>query len=176
MSGEPVDSLALQKLELERDKLRYERQDVIFRYITILGTAIAFLWGTYRYFNDLAVERTKERQTAAAANSVQKIAASKPFLDKQLKLFEEVTQITAFLATVPESPDREEKILRFKQLYWGEMALVEQGPVESAMVKFKQGLENNASISDMQQLSLQIAHACREELAQSWDVSHWKLR
>jgi hypothetical protein len=53
------------------------------------------------------------------------------------------------------------------------LALVERGPVESAMVAFRRGLEGNAAPEELRQLSLDLAHACREELAKSWNVSHW---
>lgn len=166
-------NIALQRLDLDRARLRFERQGVAFRYAAILGALGTFFWGAFQYFHGLDLERAKQRQAQEAAQSVQKIAASQPFLTLQLKLFQEATETAAFLATTPDSPERARKRERFEQLYWGELALVERGPVESAMVEFRLALEAKASAEELQRLSIGLAHACRDELAKSWNVSHW---
>ena len=173
MSSNNEKGIELQRLDLEREHFQFERQGVVFRYVTILGAVAAFFWGAFQYFHGIDLERAKQRKEQEAATAVQKIAASQPFLERQLKLFEEATQTAAFLATVPDSPERPKKLERFEQLYWGELALVEHGPVESAMVRFRTGLKAGVPAEELQQLSLGIAHACRDELAKSWNVSHW---
>jgi hypothetical protein len=162
-----------QRLDLERERLKFERQGVVLRYVAILGAVATFFWGAFQYFHGIDLERAKQRKEQEAATAVQKITASKPFLERQLKLFEETTQTAAFIATMPDSPERPKKLERFEQLYWGELALVEHGPVEAAMVEFRAGLKANATDEELQRLSLGIARACRDELAKSWNVSHW---
>ncbi|QIF02168.1 hypothetical protein [Roseimicrobium sp. ORNL1] len=169
-----TQSLEWQRLELEREKLRFERQGVLFRYVAILGAIGTFIWGAYTHFDGLRREQAKQAGEREQAIAVQKIAASQPFLERQLKLFEEATQVAAYLSTVSDSPDRAKKSERFEQLYWGELALVEKGPVEAAMVQFRKALMAGAPLEELRRHSLAIAHACREELAESWGVSHWK--
>lgn len=173
MSTDAEKSVELQRLEFDRERLKLERQAVVFRYTAFMGAAITFAWGAFQYFHGIDLERAKQRQEQESATAVQKIAAFQPFLVRQLKLFEEATQTAAFIATVPDSPERPKMLERFEQLYWGELALVEHGRVEVAMVNFREGLKSGASAEDLQLLSLDIAHACREELAKSWNVTHW---
>lgn len=166
--------IEFQRLDLEKEKLRFERQGVLFRYAAILGAIGTFIWGAYTHFDGLHREQEKQAREREQAIAVEKIAASKPFLERQLRLFEEATQVSAYLSTVSDSPDRVKKLERFEQLYWGELALVEKGPVEAAMVQFRQSLMAGAPLEELRRHSLAIAHACREELAESWGVSHWK--
>src|SRR5262249_21218775 len=101
-------------------------------------------------------------------------AAMQPFLERQLGLFQETTQTVAFLATHSDSPDRAKRLERFWQLYWGELALVEHGQVESAMVDFGTALSSGADQKELQQLSLEVTYACRDELAESWQEPSWR--
>ena len=92
-------TLELQRLDLERERFKFERQGLLFRYLTILGAVGAFLWSAFTYLHGAQSEREKQLEEGIQATAVQKIAASKPFLDRQLKLFEEATQCAAFTKT-----------------------------------------------------------------------------
>jgi hypothetical protein len=71
---------------------------------------------------------------------------------------------------------------RFWQLYWGELAMVENGGiktknggVEGAMVRFGEELKKQSrSQLALQGLSLDLAHVCRDSLATSWGVQDWR--
>ena len=65
-------------------------------------------------------------------------------------------------------------VARFWELYWGELALVEDRRVEGAMKAFGDALIAGASADALQRLSLSLAHACRESLAESWGVEQWQ--
>lgn len=54
------------------------------------------------------------------------------------------------------------------------LMLVEDAEVEKAVVKFGEGLQNDYNKSQLQQLSLSLAHACRASLAISWGVDLWE--
>lgn len=60
------------------------------------------------------------------------------------------------------------KTLRFWQLYWGVMGLVENQEVTDAMIAFGGKLNTKESPSSLQGASLQLARACRQEMADSW--------
>jgi hypothetical protein len=128
-----------------------------------VGGAIAtFSWGVW-------VWRAERQHTA----ETRRVEATRPFLDRQLTLYTEATQVASLLSTSSPSAERARATQRFWQLYWGELALVESRAVESAMVQFGEALGSGASISDLQPLSLRLAHACRDSLAQSWGVALW---
>ena len=174
MEDQPKKDIENQRLELEWARLKHDRQDTIFRSLTILGAIATFAWTSLTYFDTAKRERAKEADDKAKATAAQRLAAMQPFLERQLRLFEDATQTTAYLATIPESTNRAVKLERFWQLYWGELALVEHGKVEEAMVQFGKGLKKNAAQADLEQLALRVTYACRDELAESWREPSWR--
>ncbi len=98
----------------------------------------------------------------------------KPFLDKQLALFTEATQVAIYIANAPSREGAAKQIERFWQLYWGELALVERGNVAKAMIAFGNGLNGGQPPRVLQGLALDLAHACRDELAVAWGTDAWK--
>ncbi len=138
------------------------RLEIWLKFASSLLAIAAFFWGIYTY-SDAARQQAETRR----------IEAARPFLDKQLSLYTEVTQVTAVIATSTVITDVTTAKQRFYELYWGELALVERGKVVQAMIKFREALDNNHT-KDLARLSLDLAHACREELATSWGVDNWK--
>ena len=63
---------------------------------------------------------------------------------------------------------------RLKELYWGDLALVERSDVASAMVSFRIALDAKLGQDTLARLALALAHACRGELAESWGTDAWK--
>jgi predicted negative regulator of RcsB-dependent stress response len=131
--------------------------------LSILGAVIAFAWGAYQY-----IENEKKQASS------RRVEATKPFLERQLKLYTEATQAAATIATSSDASERAGSTKRFWSLYWGELALVEDRNVEAAMVAFGQALEKGQPAEELQQLSLRLAHACRDSLAMSWGVRDWQ--
>ena len=136
----------------------------IAKWVTILVTIGGFFWGV-----------TSALQTRA-------IDARRPFLDLQLKLYQEATNATAILATSTDPSELRLAEVRFWQLYWGELAMVENGGikaknggVEGAMVRFGDQLSKHPQDrSTLQRLALDLAHICRDSLAESWGVRDWR--
>ena len=145
-------------------KPRIELVEKAAKWITIFATLAGLFW------------------SVDSALQARAIDARRPFLDLQLKLYQEATKTAAVLATSDEPAERRVAESRFWQLYWGELAMVEngglraaKGGVETAMVRF--GLELSKRSQDrttLQNLSLDLAHTCRDSLAQSWGVPDWK--
>jgi hypothetical protein len=138
--------------------------ELILKYLGIFGAIATFGWTAWTYLDGRAREL-----------EVRRIEASKPFLEKQLKLFEEVTEIDASLATSVGPSESPEKTRRFWELYWGVLPLVEHGKVEGAMRKFGDLLKSGAKEEELGVAALEVAHACREELGSSWQVESWQL-
>jgi hypothetical protein len=118
----------------------------------------------------------------------------KPFNDLQLNLCKEASDAAATLAaftprsekTPPLPSDKLEDPwraarLRFDQLYWGSLAIVENSAVETSMVKFRKMLRNHEDEIYEKKLNtgvqalmlgaaLELAHACRELVSKTWQL------
>jgi hypothetical protein len=104
------------------------------------------------------------------------LQARQPFLQEQLKLYTEVTKTTANLAHGdPADAGVAAARKRFWELYWGELALVEDRGVEAAMVAMGKCLNGDCAPcgGSVSQCALKVAHACRRSLAASWGVRDW---
>ena len=139
------------------------RIEVIIRLLTILGAVVAFSWGVFKYFED-------------NKNLVEsrRIEATKPFLERQLKLYTEATQVASTIANTEDSPERRAAEERFYLLYWGELVMVENEGVEAAMVAFEKGLNDKVPAKQLKDLSFNLARACRNSLALSWGIKEWR--
>jgi hypothetical protein len=106
----------------------------------------------------------------------------KPFNDAQLRLCIDASDVAAHVASVPPS-ERDDRWMparmRFEELYWGSLAIVENANVEGMMVRFRNLLlpmetkvrANTLSDIERRQLqnaALNIAHACRALVSKTW--------
>ena len=77
--------------------------------------------------------------------------------------------------------DKRRAIVRFWQLYWGQLALVESPEVASAMVAFKEVLQD-ISLSEeigekaLKRHSINLARECRDSLKESWNVELLEIK
>ena len=150
------------------------RLETWLKIVSPLLAIAAFFWGIYTYRDAERQQLEQVSIEAARIAETRRIEATRPFLDKQLSLYTEATRVTAIIATSTISSEVEAATLRFYELYWGELALVERGKVVQAMIKFREALDDNQTQDKLVRLSLDLAHACREELAISWGVDNWK--
>jgi hypothetical protein len=64
---------------------------------------------------------------------------------------------------------------RFWELHWGELSMVENLEVEKAMKSMGDCLNGKCQgCPDLKRCSLDLAHACRRSLAESWGVPDWR--
>jgi hypothetical protein len=113
------------------------------------------------------------RQAQVARSNSALFEARQPFLTRQLELYSEAAKVTARIATTRDEDERDTHVDRFWQLYWGELALVEDRGVEAAMVAYGKALKSDAAPSQLQPLSLDLAHAIRKSLDRSWGIDVW---
>ena len=85
MKTEPTKDLEIQRLDLEWERLKLERQGTIFRYVAILGGIATFAWTSFSYFDTAHRERDKQSDERARAIAVQRVASMQPFLERQLR-------------------------------------------------------------------------------------------
>src|SRR6266550_849493 len=144
--------------------------DVVQNWLPVLTVVVGALWGLWTYiesqkaaeelrltqaktFEEQRQAQQKEAdaqqrlQVAREANT-RRVEAQKPFLTKQLELYFETANVVGKLVTLAPAPtdqsskEYEEALRRFYALYWSELSMVEHKNVESAMVVFKNALEN----------------------------------
>ena len=145
--------------------------------IKVVGAIVAlgsFLWAIWTYGDTRRSEIEQQEQADKRTAETRRVEATKPFLERQLKLYTEATQAAAKIATSHDESTIDESVKRFWQLYWGELALVENKAVEGAMKRFGDGLRAERPRHEMEQLSLALAHACRDSLAVSWGAKAWE--
>jgi hypothetical protein len=106
----------------------------------------------------------------------------KPLREAQLDLYREACSATALVATSPRDDGAWVKSkTEFLRLYFGPLAILENSDreseghglsVESAMFLFKRCMENEPQCGEfgtsLPNLSLALAHACRESLGHTW--------
>jgi len=107
----------------------------------------------------------------------------KPVREAQLKLYQEASSAAAQIATLQQgSPDWIKARQEFLRLYYGPLAIVESFDhatdsrerltVEHAMIIFKSCLDDEKQCNELganvYDLSLALAHSCRESLGRSW--------
>jgi hypothetical protein len=141
--------------------------------LTVLGGITSFLWGVHQWREKSSQELEARTLESARLVETRRIEATKPFLDRQLALYAEATKVAAQVATQRDSDAGKAALARFWELYWGELALVENRSVEAAMKRMGDALRRKASTEDIEQASLAVAHACRESLDKSWGIRAW---
>ena len=147
--------------------------DTGLKILTVLGAIASFLWGVYQWREKSSHELEARKVESTRLVETRRIEATKPFLERQLALYAEATKIAAQVATQGTSESRKKALARFWELYWGELALVENRSVEAAMKRMGDALRANASTQELEQASLAVAHACRESLDRSWGIKAW---
>ena len=89
------------------------------------------------------------------------------FLDKQFELYTEAVIVVSRLATGDEYDGREEDIIRFWQLHWGELGMVEDGQVAQAMAAAGKALDEKRSLKAP---SLVLSRCISKSIEVNWGV------
>jgi hypothetical protein len=142
--------------------------------VSALLAIATFAFGIYTYKQTSAAQLAKDEADAKRTAETRRIEATRPFLDKQLTLYTQVTKLAAKIPTYSgNDPIFQQAKLEFLELYSGEMGLVERTDVEQAMIAFKEALEARASKENLDSLAYRLSQACRKELAASWGIKAW---
>lgn len=144
-----------------------------------VGGAIAsFLWGVWVWKDKSKKELAQQRVEAQRFADNRRIEATKPFLERQLRLYTEASEVAACIAAGPnviiDHTEIQTAKKRFWQLYYGELALVENVEVEEAMVQLGEAISGGIDQSELRKASLNLAVACRRSLATSWGIQAWE--
>ena len=133
-----------------------ERLDLAKKIVLIVGPLSVAIWTVLEFSTTATME------------------VRKPFLKRQLDLCFEAVATTSRLATSSHGADWEKARNRFWELYWGELAVVENAAVALTMVKFGAALKKfqaGESNTILRGPSINVAHECRALIRKSWGVS-----
>ena len=100
--------------------------------------------------------------------------ARKPYLERQLQLYADASRAAATLATASDPKTLAEARQRFFQLYWGELAMVEDLAVDKAMHEFAIALERELPPHVLQICSIRLSHLLRKSLEHSFGSEVWR--
>ena len=108
-------------------------------------------------------------------NTAYALDSKKPFLEEQMKLCQEISTLTATIATVDKNnAEYSNSLKRFWILYYGPMNMVEDNTVEHHLVCFGRNLNleprNGCNDASLKMRSISIAKSCRDRLASSWGI------
>lgn len=102
----------------------------------------------------------------------------RPLWEKQLNYYLDATQAASTIATLRNDQTELGKMewlkarMRFWQLYYGELVVVEDPSVSQAMVNFGKCLrdyeDERCDQRQLQKLSLELAKVCRNSVSASW--------
>ena len=130
--------------------------------VVALASGVGTIWGQFRV-TTLQAELEHRREIR------------RPFLERQLTLYFEAAKVASQITNPLDQRERKFAVQRFWQLYWGELAVVEDPEVAGAMVAFGRELrasgDRGRNSSDLQKLGLELSHACRSSLQKSWNVN-----
>jgi hypothetical protein len=145
----------------------------------ITGTLLAFIWGVFVWRDKATQDRdaiTREQNSVAITR---KIEATRPFLEHQLAIYVDTIKTVETIASSQKLEVIRPTTDHFWQLYWGELVLVEDKTVADAAKHIKTALDDQNGRREQQdqreleQLSHNLALACRESLDRSWGRGIW---
>ena len=125
--------------------------------IALLGACIGFGFGLYQYYD-----------------SNRKVFR-KPVWEKQISLYFDATKAASVIATQTNGKEWDKANAAFRSLYYGELCIVEDDTVIAEMIRFKNLLdklqrEPNTPKEELQSASIDLAHACRQSISDTWSI------
>ena len=104
----------------------------------------------------------------------------RPFWEKQIELYVQASGAASTLATAERGTNWDKARATFWKLYYGPLSIVEDEPVERAMVKFGKKLKEfeagNGPRSKLQNESLSLSHTIRESIGRDWKTKLGELK
>ena len=143
--------------------------DAALKILPALGACVTFIWGVWVWKDNADEERDAAAAETARFAESRRVEATRPFLEMQLKFYTEAAHVAARIA----SSGDQSTIGRFWELYYGELALVENNEVAAAMKDFGDALTAGKH-TELNTLALELTERMRESLAKSWGTDAWQ--
>lgn len=188
---EKIKAAELEKVSLEVSALKKRTvwHDVIPLLVPVV-TAVIAVAGFVFAVGNFAKEQRAHAESLANELKLQSNELDarteqefrKRFWEERLTLYRRASKLAATIATAGSLDMVRQERSEFWQLYWGELAIIEDKEVLSAMVAYgeelqrREGIQHDpkgpspaSNIRDLSQLSYQLARACRNSLAKTWE-------
>ena len=147
----------------------------------LLPTLTAIAAGAWVAFTYLDQEKEATRQQSVQAekdNRTRSFEARKPFSDKQLTIYVETSKIIGELVSYDHhTPGWDIAFIRYEELYWTELSMVEDEGVKEAMqdfrprlLKIKETGGDNIN-GDLRNSAYRVARALRASIETTWDIN-----
>lgn len=152
--------------------------DLLVKALGAAGVVASIVWSVVQYKDTVERQITERNANFETEMAQMRREARMPFLERQLDLYIEAAQVASRIATTSDVEERDVAIARFRELYWGDLAVVEDAEVAAAMVEFRNRLERALASRErepfagagLERAAIAIAHACRDSIQKSWDV------
>ena len=156
-------------------KKSHNRAELVVRAAGPLLVLAGLIFGVIQFQTTAKLDREARKDQYLQTLAEAQREAKKPFYEQQLALYLEATNVTSRISEPRSEDDKRAAIVRFWQLYWGPLALVESPEVASAMVAFKNVLLDTTitdedKATQLRGKTIDLAHKCRDSLKESWDV------
>ena len=176
------------RFQLSEDQHRFF--DIISKFVTIVLGVGAFFIALLTYVAQERETRAQDQRIAKENEETRKKEAKareeeykRRFWERQLDLYLQACKAASTIASVenPKNPEFTPARLRFQQLYYGELCIVESSRVSDCMVQFREAMldyENNPSDerqTDVRRKALRLAQACRDSTESIFDVDLGKV-
>ena len=164
------------------DEARHRWWDIVFKWIGLIALIVSAMWTVNKYSQDRRDEFKKEQETRQAdRNSF--------VFQRQAALYFDASRAAATLVSAADSKQQADARVRFEQLYWGELVVVEDRRVELAMIAFHRCLESkgksctrasekqdgtkldDSATLSLLELSLDLGACTRTSLKEAWSVT-----
>jgi hypothetical protein len=158
------------KFEMTEDASRF--WTVVFGAVTTVGLLFGGVYSLMEYWDGrerTLHEQEQQRVALSSQNEATRLAAQQAFATKHLETCSEAARLAATIATSTGN-ERAMALQNFLVLYWGPLAVVEGSDVEGTMVQLGKCLADKCPDSQLRQLSLDLAHACRKEVEKNFEV------
>jgi len=88
----------------------------------LVGAVGSFLWGVFEWGRSRSGKLAQAKLEADRAATSRRLEATKPFLERQLTLYIELSQIVAILSTSSGYKEHFDVEQQFWRLYWGRIS------------------------------------------------------
>lgn len=148
------------------DEDRKRHWDVRLGIIAPILTVVGLLIGVWQF--NLG-EDSRREETVAAEQQRDTIGFKRTLWQQKLDTYQKVTALAGKIVAT-SGKEREDAYKNFQAAYWGAMVLVEDPPVEQAMIAFDKEYRDLSSgwVKDADRLKVRadvLAKACRASLA-----------
>jgi hypothetical protein len=144
------------------DEAQARTIDAVCKIATAVALVVAGSFTAYSYVTN----RTAQTRSAA-------IEAKKPFLQKQLDFYVDVSSAVAVLVTSKDSSELETAKKHFWNLYWGPLRVVEDIAVSNSMDRIAMCLDKNpqCDVTSLKNLDTELTGSCSVSLRQNWEIT-----